>query len=172
MKSKVTIAGHPVHSMVVSFPIAFYTATLACVIAYQVSSDALWFRMGYVANIAGISFAVLAAILGIIDWSLAIPSQNPAKETGRTHMMFNVMALILFSANAWLQSGEWNEIQPKATSAIYLTAFGLFCTITAGFYGWNLVQKHHVGIDMTAEQEKLEPAQPQKYFTAHIKKQA
>jgi hypothetical protein len=34
---------------------------------------------------------------------------------------------------------------------------GVLLTLAAGFLGWKMVQRHHVGIDLTAEQERLEP---------------
>ena len=45
MYSKAKIAGHPIHTMLVSFPIAFYVATLAGYGAYWVAAEPLWFRM-------------------------------------------------------------------------------------------------------------------------------
>ena len=171
MKSKVTIAGHPVHSMLVPFPVVLYTITFASLVTYKVSSVYFWFQAGFTANLIGISFAVLAAALGFMDWALAIPSSNPAKETGRMHMIFNVTALVLFSVSAWLESQVWSDVLPNVNAEIYLSGFGLFCTYTAALYGWNLVQKHHIGVDMTMEQENLEPAQPQKYFASNIRTQ-
>jgi len=147
MKSKVTMAKHPLHPMLVGFPIAFYTAAMLAFVAYAVNGDSFWFRLAYTSNIAGVVMAFFAAVPGIIDWLLAIPKHNPAKRTAFTHMLLNSIALICFSLNWWLQSGKWNDEQPNATGSIFLTVLGLGFTFASGFLGWSLVQKHHIGID-------------------------
>jgi uncharacterized membrane protein len=71
--------------------------------------------------------------------------------------VLNVLALIVFAACAAVQLSRWNELLPSATSAIILTLVGFALTGAAGYFGWTLVQKHHVGVDLTPEQERLEP---------------
>ena len=40
MYSKAKLAGHPIHPMLVAFPIAFYTATVVTLIIYAATRDA------------------------------------------------------------------------------------------------------------------------------------
>ena len=147
MHSKVKIAGHPVHPMLIAFPVAFYTATLVCYIVYSSNQNPFWFKVAVVANIAGAVMAAVAAIPGFIDW-LFIPSGSKAKKTGLFHMVCNVLALVCFGVTAWLECPKWDDTNPGLGIAIPLTAVGFILTLTAGFLGWTLVQKHHVGIDM------------------------
>jgi uncharacterized membrane protein len=147
MYSKIKILGHPIHPMLIAFPVAFYTASLASFIAYNSSHDIFWFKVGYVANVAGVIMAVLAAIPGFIDW-LYIPSDSDAKKTGVFHLICNVVALLLFAINLWMLKGKWNDTNPDVGAALILTGAGFVITIIAGFLGWTLVQKHHVGVDM------------------------
>ena len=84
MYSKARLAGHPIHPMIVPFPIAFYTSTVATLLAYVGTQEAFWFRVAMVANIAGIITAAIAVIPGAIDlWSLPNPSRarTPASST-------------------------------------------------------------------------------------------
>jgi uncharacterized membrane protein len=154
MYSKVKIAGHPVHPMLVAFPVAFYTATLVCYIVYTSNDDPFWFRVGVVANIAGVAMAALAAIPGFIDW-LYIPKDSSAKKTGFFHMVFNVIALVCFAVAAWIMCPKWNDSVPEMALAIALSAVGFILTMVAGFLGWTLVQKHHVGVDIDHPKQKL-----------------
>lgn len=159
MKSRVQIAGHPVHPMVVSFPIAFYTATLISFIIYAVNGNPFWFRLGYVANLSGVVMALVAAVLGYADWKLSIPELHPAKKTGKIHATLNVLALVFFIINAWAQSGKWEDPTPYAGGSIFLSVCGLVFTVAAGIYGWDLVQTHHVGVTDTLEQEERDRIQ-------------
>jgi uncharacterized membrane protein len=154
MYSKVKIAGHPIHPMLVAFPVAFYTATLICYIVYSSNKDPFWFKVALTANIAGAVMAAVAALPGFIDW-LNIPRDSRAKKTGLFHMMCNVLALVCFGATAFLQCPKWNDTNPELGIAIPLTAVGFVLTLAAGFLGWTLVQKHHVGVDIEHPAQKL-----------------
>ena len=72
-------------------------------------------------------------------------------------MICNVLALLLYGGNLYLQYPKWNETQPDESPAIILTAIGMILTLIAGFLGWSLIQKHHVGVELTSEQQRLEP---------------
>jgi uncharacterized membrane protein len=153
MYSKVKIAGHPVHPMLVAYPVAFYTATVVCYIVYSNNHDVFWFKVGYVANAAGLIMAVLAALTGFIDW-LNIPSNVRAKKVGLYHMICNVIALLLFGICFLQQKNKWMDPQPELGAAIILSVLGFAVTLIAGFLGWALVQKHHVGVDEYREENK------------------
>jgi len=156
MYSKVKIAGHPLHAMIVGYPIAFYTAALVAYIVYSVNADPFWFRVGVVANGAGVVMAVVAALPGFIDW-LAIPGAKKAKKVGLNHLLFNVSALLLFAVSFFMQWPKWNDAMPEVALAIILTGLGFILTAIAGFLGASLIHNHHVGVSLTEEQKKLEP---------------
>jgi len=153
MYSKIKIMGHPVHPMLVTFPIAFYTSTLIAFIIYAFSGASFWFRVGITANVAGIGMAAVAATFGFIDWYLGIPSGTDAKSTGIKHMTLNVIALLLFLLTLIFNAGEWNVLAPVMRGAIVLPLIGFLVTLGAGYYGWTLVQNHHVGVEFTSEEE-------------------
>ena len=154
MKTKATIAGHPIHPALVAFPVAFYTATVALLAAYQLGADPFWFRVALAANVAGVATAAVAAIPGSIDL-FALPDTSPARTTGIRHAVFNIVALVLFAISAGLLWGQWREtLLPGAAAydarpALVLSALGLLSTMMAGILGWKLVQTHHLGVDDT-----------------------
>jgi uncharacterized membrane protein len=150
MYSKIKIAGHPVHPMLIAYPVAFYTATLLCYIVYQSNHNSFWFKVALVANIAGAIMAAVAALPGFIDW-LFIPKDSRAKKTGLFHMVCNVIALGCYGTVALLECHKWDDVNPTLGLAIPLSAFGFILTLIAGFLGWGLVQKHHVGVDPLPE---------------------
>ena len=148
MYSRVKLFGHPVHPMLVAYPVALYTATLVCYIIYNSNANPFWFKVAVTANIAGVVMAAVAAIPGFIDW-LNIPADSRAKKTGLFHMTCNVLALVCYGITAWMKWKNWEDSTPTLGLAIPLTAVGFLLTLTAGFLGWTLVQKHHVGVDIT-----------------------
>jgi hypothetical protein len=76
------------------------------------------------------------------------PAETKAKHTG-AHLSFNGVALVLFTANAFMLYGQWNTALP-------LIIAGFVCTLTAGFLGWTLVQTYHVGVSERVDPPSLE----------------
>lgn len=146
MYSKVKIAGHPLHPMLIAFPVAFYTAALVLYIVFSSKGDPFYFKVAVLANAAGVIMAAVAAIPGFIDW-LFIPGGTTAKKTGITHMICNVVALLAYGINLIIQLPKYNNTAPDLGPAILLSALGFVLTLAAGFLGWTLVQTHHVGVD-------------------------
>lgn len=161
MHAKATIAGHPIHPMLIAIPVAFYTATLVAFIVYASNGEMAAFRFGVVCNIIGAAGAILAAIPGFVDWAFGIPTGTRAKRDGLIHLGLNVMALVLFIVNAAYQGARWNAALPDAISAIVLSGIGVLLTAAAGSLGWILVQTHHVGVHLTPEQEAIDRRQEQ-----------
>lgn len=153
MKTKAAIAGHPIHPALVAFPVAFYTATVLALVAFELLGDAFWFRVALVANIGGVATALIAAIPGAIDLFTTLPDRSPARRTGLKHAALNVAALTLFAISAGFLWGEWRGGMAAdggaldATPPLVVALAGLLCTAAAGALGWKLVQPHHVGVD-------------------------
>ncbi len=152
MYSKARIAGHPIHPMIVSFPIAFYTATVAMLLAYIGTLEAFWYRVAMVANVAGIVTALLAVIPGAIDL-YALPKDSRARATGIRHAGFNLLATGLFAVTAVLLYRGWTnrvmvdgEYVFDATIPLAMSVVAWVSMVVAGSLGWTLVQTHHVGI--------------------------
>jgi uncharacterized membrane protein len=156
MYSKAKILGHPIHPMLIAFPVAFYTATLVAFIVYAASGYTFWCRFATVTNWAGVVMAAVAALPGLIDY-LALPQRGRAKSTALQHGVLNVAALVLFLIDAIIYANRWNELRPDPAAGIALSALGLAATLPAGFLGWSLVQDHHVGVQLSPDQERLQP---------------
>lgn len=161
MYSKAKILGHPIHPMLVGFPVAFYTGTLVAFIVYATTLNVFWFHLAGVANWAGVVMAAVAAVPGLLDWAIGIPRSSAAKKTGLVHMALNVASLLLFLISAVTTSNHWDEALPAAGVQTVLSALGVLLTLPAGFLGWSLVQDHHVGVQLSSEQERFEPVVPQ-----------
>lgn len=156
MYSKVKILGHPIHAILVAYPIAFYSATTFSFIIYYFNQSQFAFQFGFTCNLLGIATAVLAALPGFIDWAVGIPNEHPAKSKGMEHMLLNVFALLLFAVSFFLVKDSWEGSQINIQLPLILTIVGLVCTFIAGFIGGEIMQKDHVGIILTPEQERLE----------------
>jgi uncharacterized membrane protein len=152
MYSKARIAGHPIHPMLVVFPIAFYTATVATLLAYVGTHEAFWYRVAMVSNISGIVTAAIAVIPGAIDL-FALPARSRARATGLRHAGFNMLATLLFAITALLLYRAWSQRVMvdgqyvfDATIPLAMSVVAWVSMVIAGSLGWTLIQTHHVGI--------------------------
>jgi len=155
MYTKASIAKHPLHPMLIAFPVALYTATVVALLVNVGTHDVFWYRAAMWTNIAGVVMAVVAAVPGLVDL-LSLPRQSRARITGLRHAGFNVLALVLFAISAVLLWRNMHGVPDEAgiyrldtTAPLVLGIVGLLSTLTAGMLGWTLVQTHHVGIRPT-----------------------
>jgi uncharacterized membrane protein len=138
--------------MVVGFPIALFTATLACLLVYIGTHDTFYYRAAMVASLSGVTMAALAAIPGAIDL-LSLPTGSRARRVGIKHGsyalatvgMFAIAAAVLYRNWAFktMIDGEW---QLDATVPLAIATVGMVAVVIVGSLGWTLVQTHHVGI--------------------------
>jgi uncharacterized membrane protein len=98
------LAGHPLHPMLVPFPIAFFVATLACDLVYWATHDAFWALMGMWVLGAGIVMAALAAVAGFTDF--LGNAQIRAIGDAWHHMVGNVVVVVLSIISFALRMGE------------------------------------------------------------------
>ncbi len=145
MYSRARIAGHPIHPMLIAFPVALYVVTVVTLIVSAATGDPFWYRAALWANVAGVVMAAVAAVPGLIDL-LGLPRHSRARSTGIRHAAFNVLALALFVVSAALLYGQYDAAARDVTAPLVLSILGVGSTLVAGWLGWTLVQTHHVGI--------------------------
>lgn len=152
--SKIKLLGHPIHPMLIAYPIALYTLTLAGWVIFVLGFGYQWVWIAVAANVAGVIMAVIAAVPGFLDFLLGIPPGTPARRHATIHMTFNVLALILFLIDAVTHVQDWTQtVRPHSALGAGLALAGVLCTIVAGYFGWTMVQDDHVGVNLTPEQQ-------------------
>jgi len=149
MYTKATVAKHPIHPMLIAFPVALYTATVVALIVHAATIDPFWYRLAFWSNLGGVVMAAVAAVPGLIDL-LSVPAPSRARVTGIRHALFNVLALVLFTVSCVIMGRHWYGDQVLRDAApLVLGVIGLGSTLIAGALGWTMVQTHHVGIKPT-----------------------
>jgi len=156
MYSKAKVGGHPVHPMLVAFPVAFYTGALVGFAVYAANGHQFWLNLAIALSIVGAGGAVLAALPGFVDLAFGVPRRSQAKVVGLAHAALNDIALGLFIAAAVIYVGNWNGPPVGVTLGLALSAAGVAVTVVAGALGWMLVQTYHVGVRLTPSQEQDE----------------
>jgi uncharacterized membrane protein/nitrite reductase/ring-hydroxylating ferredoxin subunit len=144
MRSRAHIKTHPLHPILVGFPISFFTAALVFDVVGIIRDDATWHMQACRLLIAGICMAVLAAIPGLIDFIYTVPPISSAKKRAATHAFLNLCMLALF-ATALIY--RLTNFQPEPMVYMLLEAGAFVTMLTAGWMGGTLVHRNQIGID-------------------------
>jgi uncharacterized membrane protein len=144
MQSKASIGGHPVHPMLIPFPIALWTTSFAVdILFYFLRHPTLLVIAKFMIG-AGCLGAILAAIPGFIDW-LAIRNGD-AKRVANWHARLNVAALVVFAISLFLRLGSYSDlVGRKLTVPFLLSLVGMILISISGWLGGELVFRHGIG---------------------------
>src|SRR3989337_2898900 len=114
MRSKAQFKGHPIHPMLVAFPIAFlYGAAIADVVGAIGGWRQAW-SLGAYSSVAAVATGLAAGIPGFIDYLYVVPPRSSAKRRATWHMAVNLSALSMM-ALGWLFR-DWETLRPGATT--------------------------------------------------------
>jgi uncharacterized membrane protein len=146
MASPASIAGHPIHPMLIPFPIALWVFSFVADLLYLWRGHREWIWLGSWVLLAGCLGAIAAAVFGIIDY-LAIEDKRVAK-VATWHARFNVLALLLFAASWYLRTDKGSDlVNDSLRIPIALSAIGVIVVTISGWLGGELVFKHGVGVN-------------------------
>lgn len=142
-RSRAAIRGHPLHPMILPFPLVFLTSVLLSDLGYLLSGDPFWARAGFYLLLGGVVTGLLAAVPGVIDFSSI--KQARTNSVGWLHALGNAAALVLAAVNLILRWGEpVAAILPWGLTLSVLTALLLGVT---GWAGGELSYRYRVGVD-------------------------
>jgi len=146
MAGKINLLGHPVHPMLVVFPLGLLPTAVVCDIIYLLRNNPNWGHISYWLIAAGVLSGIVAAVFGFVDW-LALESGTRAKRLGVWHLLANDGLLIFFAVSWWLRRAAPD--QPTAL-AITLAIIGLVFGGLGGWLGGELVYRLSVGVSFYA----------------------
>lgn len=150
MKTPASIRNHPIHPMIVPFPIALWGFSLFSDLAYLKSRRKAWRTIADASLKAGIVGGAAAAVPGFIDF-LSI-SRPHTKRTALFHLLLNAGALSSYTANMLMRRKRAKAVDRRIATT-WLSAATMALLGVSGWLGGTLVYQHHVGVT-------TEPVQP------------
>lgn len=142
--STANIMGHPIHPMLIPFPIAFLVATLVSDLIFWRSGNPAWVTASLYLLGAALVVAALAAIAGLTDFlgDRRIRDLTPAWH----HMIGNVVTVLLSLWNWWRR---YDAADPGATvlpTGLILSLIVVLILLYTGWRGWEMVYRHRVAV--------------------------
>ena len=139
--STARIGAHPIHPMLVPFPIVCFVGALLTDITYWRTGEMMWADFSAWLLVAGVIIGVLAAIAGLIDFlgSPGIRALGPAW----LHMIGNLAVLVIAFFNLLIHTRDaWTSVMPEGLILSIVTVLILPVT---GWLGWTMVYRYGVG---------------------------
>lgn len=141
MRSHAALGGHPLHPALVAIPIGAFTVTVIADLIGVARGDATWSATASLALAVGIIGALLAAVLGFIDY-FTMPMSAAGRAAATRHMVINLIAVVLFAASWWLRRGA----TAVPTGAVACSVLGFLLLLASGWIGGEMVFKHKMAV--------------------------
>lgn len=144
MESKAKILGHPIHPILIVFPLGLLVASVIFDLLFYFSSVRISPEVGFWMAVSGIIGGLVATVFGLIDW-IAIPPQTRARKIGLIHGIANVIVVLLFIGSVYTRRDNVQHA-PEFISIVLSVAATVF-GLVGGWLGGELVHRLNVSID-------------------------
>jgi uncharacterized membrane protein len=144
MESKTKLFGHPIHPMLVVFPLGLLATAVVFDILYLTTANPAFPTVSFYMIAAGVIGGLLAAIFGFIDW-LGLPSNSRARSLGAWHGIGNFVIVVLFAVSWLLRRGNPNFVPDSLSSILAFAGVGL--ALITWWIGGELVYRLGVAVD-------------------------
>ena len=141
-RSIAKIAGHPLHPMLVPFPIVCFTGALITDLAYWATAEMQWANFSIWLLTAGLIMSVFAGLAGAVDFlgNREIRRTPPAWP----HVLINLLALALSVVNAFVHSRDaYTSVVPDG---LILSALVVVLLMFSAWMGGSMVYRYGVGV--------------------------
>ena len=143
MESRAKLFGHPIHQMLIVFPLGLLATSFIFDVVYLATANARFADISFWMIASGIIGGLLAGVFGLVDW-LAIPKNTRAKRIGALHGLGNVLVVGLFAVS-WLV--RYDAPAAPGAAALVLSGLGVMLALVTGWLGGELVDRLGVGVD-------------------------
>jgi uncharacterized membrane protein len=150
MASPASIGGHPIHPMIIPFPIALWVFSLVADLIYLWRGNPVWRNwIAFYALLAGVIGGLVAAVPGLVDW-LSL-SDKAVFKIANWHARLNVIAVLIFAASFYLRTSSGASLVNASYSiAFALSVLGVVLIAISGWLGGELVFKHGVAVSSSS----------------------
>ena len=138
-RSTARIGDHPIHPMLIPFPIVCFILTFVCDILYVRGETGISHITNWLLAI-GLVMAALAAAAGLTDF---LGDKRIQGSDAVKHMLANVTAVVLEVVNLVLRLKNPDFI---GSTGVYISGVVVLILLYSGWKGGDLVFRHGIGV--------------------------
>jgi uncharacterized membrane protein len=141
-RSTASIAGHPIHPMLIPFPIAFFVSAFVCDVVFWQTTYPEWATAATWLLGAGVIMAALAALAGLTD--VLGEARIRALSDAWWHAGGNILVVLIEIYNWYARYSEGTAaVVPKG---LVLSLIVVCILLFTGWKGWEMVYRYRVGV--------------------------
>jgi uncharacterized membrane protein len=140
------IAGHPIHPMLIPFPVAFLVATLASDVIFWKTGNTSWSTASVYLLGAALIMAALAAVAGLTDF---LGDQRIRDLSAAWHHTIGNVVVVVLSLWNWYRRYTAGDDAVLPTG-LAISAAVILLLLYTGWRGWEMVYKHRVAVSEQA----------------------
>jgi uncharacterized membrane protein len=144
LEARVKLLGHPVHPMLIVYPLGLLSTAVVFDILYIVTSNNDLATFSFWALAAGLVAGLAAAVFGLIDW-LGIPGGTRARRIGAYHGGGNALVVALFAVSFYLRLDSATYLPDVLPAMVGLLGAGI--ALVTAWLGGELVYRLGVAVD-------------------------
>lgn len=141
VESTAAVRSHPLHPMLVPFPIAYLIGALATDLAWWGLNDPFWLRASLWLIGAGLIMGVIAASFGLVDF-ITLPRVRRLTY-GWMHFVGNIGVLSLAFANLLVRVNDEGDVIPWG---LLLSAGTAVLIVVTAWLGGELIYHHRIAV--------------------------
>ena len=140
-RSTAVVGGHPIHPMLVPFPIACFTGAFLTDVIYAYGGGDGWANASNWLLGIGLLMAAVAAAAGLADFM----GDDRIRKLGQAvrHMIANVTVVVIEAINLLIRVTTPDSV---LSIGIFLSGLAVLVLLYSGWLGGELVYKHRVGV--------------------------
>jgi uncharacterized membrane protein len=143
------LLGHPIHPMLVHFPVVFWTVAAVAYMAAALGVETAA-EVAKLSNGAGLTMAALAMIAGLLELR-AIDGASETMRVATWHMMVMATAWLCFLLALVLPASAGIDPATAKLAGVVAAAAGFLLMSTGGWLGGRLVYEFGVGVRSQAK---------------------
>jgi uncharacterized membrane protein len=148
MRTPASILGHPIHPMLIVFPIGLWIFSLVCdLIRLAGAPGDAWLTVALYSMVGGLIGALCAAVPGLIDLLYYKGGTPPVKKIALTHMTINLVVVALYAINIWLRASALGIKDASMSTPVLLSIIGVALLFVSGWLGGQMVHVYGVGVE-------------------------
>jgi uncharacterized membrane protein len=145
MAGAASIGKHPIHTILVPFPIGLLVFSLIADVVFLAQwGGPIWHELAFYTMAGGVVGALLAAVPGLVDFmSLREPK---VARIAAAHLSLNVVVVGIFVVDLWLRT----RTLPGDRLPVVCSVVGVVLLAASGWLGGEMVFVHGVGVEPPA----------------------
>jgi uncharacterized membrane protein len=144
METRFKLLGHPVHPMLIVFPLGLLSTAVVFDLLYLATDNGDFATVAFWAIVAGLVGGLAAAVFGLWDW-LAIPRETRAKRIGLMHGGGNAIVMALFALSWFLRLDDPTYLPDVVPLVLAIAGAGV--ALVTAWLGGELVYRLRVAVD-------------------------